>query len=47
MTYFVAGDLGLVLQGLDLLPVHDDLGVGRVPHDFGRWLARGWRVKQG
>lgn len=33
-SYFVTGDLRLVLQSFDLLPVQDDLGVGRVPHHF-------------
>lgn len=39
-AHFVAGDLGLVLQGFDLLPVQDDLGVGRVPHHFDGRLTR-------
>lgn len=39
-THFVASHFWLVVQGFHLVPVQDDLGVGRVPHDVPGGLAR-------
>lgn len=44
-AYFVAGDLRLVVEGLDLLPVQYNLGIRCVPHHFNRRLTGRWEQK--
>lgn len=44
-AHFVTGHFGLVLQGFDVLPVQDDLGVWCVPHDFNRRLAGSYQQR--
>lgn len=45
-TYPVTFHLGLVLLRGHLIPVQDNLGVGRVPDDVSRRLARSCNKKK-